>query len=132
MIRALVDLGGARTGLTVPLVRDGTVLGILAVFRQDLRPFAEKQIAFLRNFATQAMIAMENARLLHELRQRTGELARASHMLRHVRDAIALIDPDGVIVENSDRSGRLLDAAAGVGSSGQDAPGDPAVHVSPR
>jgi signal transduction histidine kinase/CheY-like chemotaxis protein/HPt (histidine-containing phosphotransfer) domain-containing protein len=54
------------------------------------------------------MIAMENARLLHELRQRTGELARASHMLRHVRDAIALIDPDGVILENSDRSGRLL------------------------
>ena len=51
---------------------------------------------------------MENARLLHELRQRTGELARASHMLRHVRDAIALIDPDGVILENSDRSGRLL------------------------
>jgi GAF domain-containing protein len=109
MIRALVELGGARTGLTVPLVRDGVVLGILAVFRQDVRPFAEKQIAFLRNFATQAMIAMENARLLHELRQRTGELARASHMLRHVRDAIALIDPHGVIVENSDRSGRLLD-----------------------
>ena len=108
MIRALVELGGARTGLTVPLVKDGIVLGILAVFRQDVRPFAEKQIAFLRNFATQAMIAMENARLLHELRQRTGELARASHMLRHVRDAIALIDPDGVIVENSDRSGRLL------------------------
>jgi PAS domain-containing protein len=54
------------------------------------------------------MIAMENARLLHELRQRTGELARAAHMLRHVRDAIALIDPEGVIVENSDRSGRLL------------------------
>ena len=108
MIRALVELGGARTGLTVPLVRDGVVLGILAVFRQEVRPFAEKQIAFLRNFATQAMIAMENARLLHELRQRTGELARASHMLRHVRDAIALIDPEGVIVENSDRSGRLL------------------------
>ena len=108
MIRALVELGGARTGLTVPLVRDGVVLGILAVFRQDVRPFADKQIAFLRNFATQAMIAMENARLLHELRQRTGELARASHMLRHVRDAIALIDPEGVIVENSDRSGRLL------------------------
>jgi PAS domain S-box-containing protein len=108
LIRVLVDRGGARTGLTVPLVRDDIVLGILAVFRQEPRPFAEKQIAFLRNFATQAIIAMENARLLHELRQRTGELARASHMLRHVRDAIALIDPHGVIVENSDRSGRLL------------------------
>jgi PAS domain S-box-containing protein len=109
LMRALVELGGARTGLTVPLVRDDVVLGILAVLRREVRPFAGKQIAFLRNFATQAMIAMENARLLHELRQRTGELARASHMLRHVRDAIALIDPQGVIVENSDRSGRLLD-----------------------
>src|SRR5215217_3194534 len=54
------------------------------------------------------MIAMENARLLRDLRQRTGELSRASHMLRHVRDTIVLIDPDGVILENSDRSGRLL------------------------
>jgi PAS domain S-box-containing protein len=108
LIRALVELGGAFTGLTVPLVRDDVVLGILAVYRQEVRPFSDKQIAFLRNFATQAIIAMENARLLHELRQRTGELARASHMLRHVRDAIAFIDPDGVILENSDRSGRLL------------------------
>ena len=108
IIRALVDLGGARTGVTIPLVRDDAVLGILTVCRKELRPFSEKQIAFLRNFATQAMIAMENARLLRELRDRTGELTRASHMLRHVRDAIVLIDPDGLILENSDRSGRLF------------------------
>jgi PAS domain S-box-containing protein len=108
IIRALVELGGARTSITIPLVREDAVLGILTVCRQEVRPFSAKQIAFMQNFATQAMIAMENARLLHELRQRTGELARASHMLRHVRDAIALIDPEGVILENSDRTGRLL------------------------
>ena len=108
IIRALVERGGARTGVTIPLVREDAVLGILTVCRTEIRPFSEKQIAFLRNFATQAMIAMENARLLRELRQRTGELTRASHMLRHVRDAIVLIDPEGVILENSDRSGRLL------------------------
>lgn len=109
LIRALVELGGARSAITIPLVREDAVLGILTVCRQEIRAFSDKQIAFMRNFATQAMIAMENARLLRELRLRTGELTRASHMLRHVRDAIVLIDPDGVILENSDRSGRLLE-----------------------
>jgi PAS domain S-box-containing protein len=108
IIRTLVDLGGARTAVTIPLVRGDIVFGILTVCRQEVRLFSEKHIAFLRNFATQAMLAMENARLLQELRQRTGELTRASHMLRHVRDAIVLMGPDGVILENSDRSGRLL------------------------
>jgi PAS domain S-box-containing protein len=108
IIRTLVDLGAARSAVTIPLARGDTVLGILTVCRQEVRPFSEKHIAFLRNFATQAMLAMENARLLQELQQRTGELTRASHMLRHVRDAIVLMGPDGVILENSDRSGRLL------------------------
>src|SRR5262249_31126492 len=99
VVRSTADLGGARTLVLVPMVKESEVLGTFVIYRTEVRPFTENQIELLTNFAAQAVIAIENTRLLNELRESLQQQTATAEVLSVISSSPGELEPvfDGML-----------------------------------